>query len=64
MNRYRVTVRHGRPARYHVEDVQASSLPEALQVAAERMPEEVALDADLAEVRLGLDPEERQFGPG
>lgn len=64
MNRYRVTIRHGRPARYHVEDVEAGSLPDAMRLAADRIPGEVGATGDLVEVRLSVGPDDRQYGPG
>jgi hypothetical protein len=47
-----------------MEDVDAPSLSDALLLAAERMPAAVRDTADLAEVRLQIDPERREFTPG
>jgi hypothetical protein len=65
MPTYRVTVRHGQSRyRYHVEDVEAAHLGEAMAQAAERLPPEVAQDADVAEVRRLVEPENRGMAPG
>lgn len=59
---WRVTIRHGRPQRYHVEDVEAPDLAAVLRAAAELAAG--APDADLAELRLAADPESRDYTPG
>jgi hypothetical protein len=65
MPNYRVTVRWGRPRhQYHVHDVEATSLRDALREAADRLPDEVSASADLAEVRLMGDPDRREYAPG
>jgi hypothetical protein len=64
MKRYRVTIRYGHPQRYHMQDVQAASLVEAMRLAGERLLPEVGETADLLEIRVQLEPEDRQFGPG
>jgi hypothetical protein len=66
MPHYRATIRFaaGGRHRYHLEDVEAPSLVDALRLAAERVPAEVRGSADLAEVRLQVDPEQREFTPG
>lgn len=65
MPSYRVTVRWGRSRhQYHVHDVEATSLRDALREAADRMPEEVAASADLVEIRLMTDPAAREYAPG
>jgi hypothetical protein len=63
MSSYRVTIRHGRPQRYHMVDVEAEDLAEALRQAAERMPAE-ARGGDLVEVRRSTAPEAREYVPG
>jgi len=63
MSSYRVTIRHGRPQIYHMMDVEAEDLAEALRLAAERLPAE-ARGGDLAEVRRSADPEAREYVPG
>jgi ribosomal protein L16/L10AE len=62
---YRVTVRHGQSRyQYHVEDVEAAHLGEAMAQAAQRLPAEVARSADVAEVRRLVEPENRGLAPG
>ena len=64
MPSYRVTVRWGAPrALYEVIDVEASDLRAALTAAAERIPDEVAGSAELAEVRRQVGPDDREYGP-
>jgi hypothetical protein len=59
---YRVTIRYGaRAQRYHVEDVSADSLSDAVRAVADAFPE-AATDADLIEVRLQVDPDARAYG--
>ena len=60
---YRATIRYavGGRQRYHLEDMDAPTLMDALRLAAERTPAEVRASADLAEVRLQIDPERREF---
>ncbi|CAN5724821.1 hypothetical protein BH23GEM9_BH23GEM9_13060 [soil metagenome] len=61
---YRVTIRFGSPKQqYHVEDLTANSLREAMRMAVERFPEAASATADLVELRRQMDPEEREFGP-
>jgi hypothetical protein len=61
---YRVTIRHGAPRQqYHVMDLTANSLREALRMAAEEFPEAATDTADLVEIRRQVEEEERQFGP-
>ena len=64
MNSYRVTIRHGHPQRYHIEDVQAESLIAAVRIAADRLPEEARATADLLEIRLQADPAGREYTRG
>ncbi len=60
---YRVTIRHGEMRyRYHVEDVDAPDMREALRLAMAGMPDE-ALHADIAEVRLLREPDQRNMAP-
>ena len=60
MAQYRVTIRFGVPRQqYHVMDLTASSLHEAMRLAAERYPDA----ADLVEIRRQVDPEEREYSP-
>jgi predicted Zn-dependent peptidase len=61
---YRVTIRFGAPKQqYHIEDVPANSLREAMRLAAERFPDAAFESADLAEIRRQVEPEERSFTP-
>ena len=60
---YRVTVRHGRPQQYVVEDVEADSLADALRQAAE-IPVASEPGADLAEIRIQADPDTRRYTDG
>ncbi len=62
MPSYRVTVRHGgeRP-RYEMIDLEADDLRGALRTAADRLGDEVAATAELAEVRRQADPDEREY---
>lgn len=66
MSSYRITIRYAAQGgmRYHVDDVAAATLADALRHAAERMPASVAATADLAEVRVQVDPDARTFTPG
>lgn len=62
MPTFRVTVRYGQPRyRYHVEDLEAAHMGEAIARAAEHLPEEAAREGDVAEVRRLLEPENRDF---
>ena len=61
---YRVTIRFGSPKQqYHMDDIHASSLRDALRLAAERFPDVAMPSADLAEVRRQAEPEARVFTP-
>ncbi len=64
MPTFRVTVRHGQPRyRYHVEDIEAPDMGDALAAAARRLPPDVAAAADVAEVRRLVEPEQREIAP-
>lgn len=64
MPQYRVTIRFGAPKQqYHMEDLQANSLREALRQAAEQFPAAALDSADLAEIRRQVEPEARSFTP-
>jgi hypothetical protein len=57
---YRVTIRFGLPRQqYHVMDLTANSLREAMRMAAEDFPEAALQDADLIEIRRQTHPDER-----
>jgi hypothetical protein len=61
---YRITLRYGAPSvRYEMLDVEAPDLRAALRLAAERMGDEVAATAELAEIRRQVVPDEREFTP-
>lgn len=60
--RFQVTVRYGsRYQRYHTFEVEGADVRDALAEAARRVPEEVAVEADLVEVRVAPDPERRSY---
>jgi hypothetical protein len=62
---YRVTIRFGSPKQqYHVLDLTANSLREAMRMAAEEYPAAAAEHADLVEIRRQVDPDDREMGPG
>jgi hypothetical protein len=64
MPHYRVTIRLGAPRQqYHVEDLTANSLREALRMAVDLFPEAGAESADLMEIREQVDPDAREFTP-
>lgn len=64
MPHFRVTIRFGAPRQqYHVMDLTANSLREAMRIAGEQYPETAAEAADLVEIRRQVDPEEREFTP-
>lgn len=60
---YQLTVRHGTASkRYHVVQIEATDVAEALVLAGRSLPDAVRDAADLAEVRPAPDPEaERPF---
>lgn len=59
---YRVTVRYGGSRqRYHTYTVDAPDARTALTAAADHMPDDVAPEADLVELRVAVDPEERTY---
>ena len=60
--RYQITVRYGgRHQRYHTYAVEAPDASRALEAAAEQMPPEIAPEADLVELRIAVDPEQRSY---
>lgn len=59
---FQITVRYGgRYQRYHTFTVDAPDARAALEEAARAMPDEVAAEADLVEVRVAADPEQRRY---
>jgi hypothetical protein len=62
MPSYRVTFRYGAPrALYDVLDIEAEDLRAAMRAAADRVSEEVAASAELVEVRVQADPDQRTY---
>jgi N12 class adenine-specific DNA methylase len=60
--RFQVTVRYGsRYQRYHTLEVDGTDVRDALRAAAEEVPEEIAGEADLVEMRPAVDPEKRSY---
>lgn len=59
---FQITVRYGTSAqRYHAFTVDAADARAALRAAAEALPDDVAEDADLVELRVAVDPEHRAY---
>ena len=59
---FQITVRYGgRYQRYHTYQVTAADARAALEAAARDMPAEVAAEADLVEMRVAVDPDDRKF---
>lgn len=57
---FQITVRYGgRYQRYHTYFVDGANARQALERAAMEMPDEVAAEADLVEVRQAVDPDAR-----
>ncbi len=60
--RFQITVRYGGGRqRYHTFAVEAPDAAAALRAAADETPEEIAADADLVELRIAVDPEDRAY---
>ena len=63
--RFRATIRYIAGAqRYHVEDVDAASLDEAMRLLLDLLPAAVRETADLLELRRQADAESRDYTPG
>jgi hypothetical protein len=59
---FQITVRYGgRYQRYHTFTVDAADARAALEEAARALPDEVAVEADLVELRVAVDPDKRQY---
>jgi hypothetical protein len=59
---FQITVRYGgRRQRYHTYQVEAPDARAALEAAAAALPDEVAPEADLVELRVAVDPERRTY---
>jgi len=60
--RFQVTVRYGGSRqRYHTFVVDSADATAALRAAADEMPPEIAEDADLVELRIAVDPDDRVY---
>ena len=60
--RFQITVRYGGSRqRYHTFVVEAEHAGAALRDAAAEMPVEIAEDADLVELRVAVDPDDRNY---
>jgi hypothetical protein len=60
--KFQVTVRYGtRSQRYHTYLVEAGDAGSALRIASEQMPPEISPEADLVELRVAVDPDERSY---
>jgi len=59
---FQITVRYGaRYQRYHTYVVDADDAREGLRAAADAMPDEIVAEADLVELRVSVDPDERRY---
>ena len=59
---YQVTLRYGgRFQRYHTLSVSADDAADALRLAADEIPTEIAPAVDLVELRVSVDPEQRTY---
>lgn len=64
MTIYRMTLRHGAPGkRYHLVDLDAPDLRAALMQAVNAFPAGSEGTADLVEIRVHVEPEERSYTP-
>lgn len=62
MTNWQITVRYGgRVHRYHTLEVEAEDVTGALRHVADALPAEVASEADLVEVRVAVDPDDRPY---
>lgn len=62
MATWQITVRYGtRYQRYHTLQVQADDIRGALREAAAGVPDEITDLADLAEIRIAVDPDARTY---
>ena len=64
MPSYRATFRYGgaRP-QYEMLDIEAENLRSALRSAADRLNETVAATAELVEIRVQTNPDQREYTP-
>jgi hypothetical protein len=57
-----ITVRYGgRRQRYHTFRVEGADAREALEAAAAALPDEIAPQTDLVELRVAVEPDERTY---
>lgn len=64
MTTYRMTLRHGAPGkRYHVVDIEAENLRAAMMQAVNAFPPGADSSADLMEIRVHVEPEQRGYTP-
>ena len=62
--KFRMTLRHGSPGkRYHVVDLDAADIRAALMQAINALPPGSEATGDLIEIRVHVDPEERNYAP-
>lgn len=60
--RFQITVRYGGSRhRYHTLAVEAADAAAALRDAADEIPGEIARDANLVELRIAVDPDDRSY---
>ncbi len=64
MTIYRMTLRHGTPSRrYHVVDLDAPDIRAALMQAVNAFPPDGDQTGDLVEIRVHVEPEQRNYTP-
>lgn len=64
MTTFRMTLRHGAPGkRYHVVDIEADNLRAAMTQAVNAFPPGAESSADLVEIRVHVEPEQRHYAP-
>jgi hypothetical protein len=64
MTIYRMTLRHGSPGkRYHVVDLDAPDIRAALMQAVNAFPAGSETTGDLIEIRVHVEPEQRNYTP-
>jgi len=64
MTTYRMTLRHGSPGkRYHMVDFEATDLRAALMQAVNAFPPGAEASADLVEIRVHVEADQRTYTP-
>ena len=59
---FQVTARHGgKYQRYHTYLVDAPDAKAALRAAAAELPDDIAPETDLVEIRVAVDPDKRMY---